>query len=70
MRWGSSIVIHRLKRVVRQLGYVQTIPQHRATPSLSKENIDDRWLQLLLEYLAPVTHICSAPRQCAANYME
>ncbi|KAL5187232.1 hypothetical protein HKD37_05G012947 [Glycine soja] len=37
IKWGSSIVIHRLERVI--------IPPHPAAPSLSIEEIDDIWLQ-------------------------
>ena len=69
IRWGSSIVRHQPERIVRQFGYVQTIPPLPVAPSLSIEEIDDRWLQFL-EYLAPVGQICSAPGQCAADYME
>ena len=54
---------------MRQFGYVQTIPPHIVAPSLSIEEIDDRWLQFS-EYLAPVGQICSAPGQCSPDYME
>ncbi|KAL5127758.1 Protein MAIN-LIKE 1 [Glycine soja] len=41
--------------------YVTTIPPHSAALSLSKEEIDDRWMQFS-EYLAPVGQICVASR--------
>ncbi|KAH1228288.1 Protein MAINTENANCE OF MERISTEMS [Glycine max] len=69
MCWGPSIIIHRPERVMRQFEYVQTIPPHPATPCLSVEEIDDRWIQFF-EYLALVGQACVAPRQCATDYME
>ena len=56
IKWGSCIVIDQPERVVRQFGYVQTIPPHLATPSVSIEEIDNRWMQFS-EYLALVDHI-------------
>ncbi|XP_028184567.1 uncharacterized protein LOC114371289 [Glycine soja] len=44
IRWGPSIIIHRPERVVRQFGYVQTIPPHPVASSLCIEDIDDRWI--------------------------
>ena len=63
IRWGSSTVIYRSERVVRQFGYVKTIPPHPGALSLYIEDIDDRWIQFS-EYLAPVGQICVVPRQC------
>ena len=60
IRWGPSIVIHRPKMVVRQFGYVQTIPPHPTAPSLCIEYIDDGWIQFS-EYIAPMVQICVAP---------
>ena len=54
---------------MQQFGYVQTIPPHPTAPSLFIEDIDDR-LILFFEYLAPIGHICVAPRKCAANYIK
>ena len=69
IKWGPSIVIHRLERIVRQLGYVQTIPPHFVVPSLCIEDIDDRWIQFS-KYIAPVGQICVASGQCSTDYME
>ncbi|KAH1189974.1 hypothetical protein GmHk_20G057637 [Glycine max] len=55
IRWGSSIVRHQPKK----FGYVQSIPLLPTAPSLSTEEIDDRWLQFS-QYLAP----------CALGYIE
>ena len=59
IRWGPFIVIHRPERVVRQFGYLHNIPPHPAAPSLSIEEINDRWIQFS-EYLTPVGQICVA----------
>ena len=69
IHWGPSIVVHRSERVVRQFGYVQTIPPHPTAPCLYVEQIDDRWIQFS-EQLAPVGQICVALGQCATDYME
>ncbi|XP_028199521.1 uncharacterized protein LOC114384011 [Glycine soja] len=37
IHWGPSIVVHRSERVVRQFGYVQTIPPHPTAPCLYVE---------------------------------
>ena len=42
LRWGPLTVIHRLERVVRQFGYIQTIPPHPTVPSVFVEEVDDR----------------------------
>ena len=41
IRKGPFIVIHQPERVVREFGYVQTIPPHHAASSLSIKDIDD-----------------------------
>ncbi|KAH1214799.1 Protein MAIN-LIKE 1 [Glycine max] len=69
IQWGPVVVIHRPERVVRQFGYVQTIPPHSPGSRLSFEDIDDRWMHFS-EYLAPVGQICVVSGQCAPNYMH
>ncbi|KAH1221748.1 Protein MAIN-LIKE 1 [Glycine max] len=44
LRWGPLTVIHRPESVVRQFGYIQTILPHPATPLISVEEMDDRWM--------------------------
>ncbi|KAL5185257.1 Protein MAINTENANCE OF MERISTEMS [Glycine soja] len=44
LRWGPLTVIHRSKRVLRQFAYIQTIPPHPTAPSVSIEEMDDRWI--------------------------
>ena len=55
--------------MVREFGYVQTIPPHSLGSRLSFEDIDDRWMHFF-EYLAPVGQICVVPGQCAPDYMH
>ncbi|XP_028218622.1 uncharacterized protein LOC114400386 [Glycine soja] len=62
LRWGHVVVYVRLKRVVRQLGYIQTIPPPPVTGSLSYEDIDDRWMHLR-DHLAPASEICVVHNQ-------
>jgi len=68
-KWGPSIVTHQPKRVVRQFGYVQTIPPHPIAHFLCIEDIDDRWIQFS-EYIAPMGQICVAPEQCLSYYKK
>ena len=42
IRWGPPIVKYRPKRVVRQFGYMQTIPPHPGAPSLCIQDINAR----------------------------
>ncbi|KAL5193636.1 Protein MAIN-LIKE 2 [Glycine soja] len=69
LRWGPLTVIHRPEKVVRQFGYIQTIPPHLATPSVSFEEMDDRWMQFS-DYIAPVGKICVVSGQCSPYYMD
>ncbi|KAL5162423.1 Protein MAIN-LIKE 2 [Glycine soja] len=69
MRWGLLTVIHRPERVVRQFGYIQTIPPHPAASSLSVEEINDRWMQFG-EYIAPVGQLCAVSDHCSPDYMD
>ncbi|KAL5187652.1 hypothetical protein HKD37_05G013290 [Glycine soja] len=57
LRWGPLTVIHRPERVVRQFRYIQTIPPHPVAPSISFEEMNDRWMQFS-NYIAPVGQIC------------
>ena len=69
IRWCSSIVIHRPKRVVRRLVMCRPFLHTPIAPSSSIEEIDNRWIHIS-EYLAPVSQICVAPGQCAADYIK
>ena len=67
--WGPLMVIHWLKRVVWQFGYIQTIFPHLTASSLSAKEIDDRWMQFS-EYIAPVGQLCVVPDHFLADYMD
>ncbi|XP_028215015.1 uncharacterized protein LOC114397092 [Glycine soja] len=62
LRWGPIVVFVRPERVVRQFGYIQTIPPPPVSASLSYEEIDDRWMHFL-DHVAPATEICVVPGQ-------
>ncbi|XP_014633420.1 uncharacterized protein LOC114409354 [Glycine soja] len=67
LRWGPIVVTHRPERVVRQFGYVQTIPPLPTGASLSFEDIDNRWMHYS-DHLAAGGQICLVPGQCAPDY--
>ena len=69
LRWGSQMVIHRLERVVRQFGYIQTISPDPTAPSVSVEEMDDRWIQFS-DYIAHVGKIYVVSGQCLSGYMD
>ena len=60
IRWGPIVVRHRPERVVRQFGYVQTIPPQIVGSMLSFEDIDDGWMHFS-NYLAAVGQVCVVP---------
>ena len=66
--WGHVVVYVKPKRVVRQFGYIQTIPPPPVTGSLSYEDIDDRWMHFG-DHLAPAGEICVVPDQVSADYI-
>ncbi|KAH1264639.1 Protein MAIN-LIKE 1 [Glycine max] len=45
LRWGPMIVTVRPERVVRQFGYIQSIPPPPVSARLSHDQIDDRWME-------------------------
>ena len=69
LRWGPLTVIHRPERVVRQFRNIQTIPPHPLAPSISFEEMNDRWMQFS-NYIAPVGQICVVPGQYLSDYMD
>jgi len=63
------MVTHPPERVVRQFGYVQTIPPQPTSVRLSFEDIDNRWMHYS-EHLVAAGQICLVPEQCASDYMD
>ncbi|KAL5148412.1 Protein MAIN-LIKE 1 [Glycine soja] len=57
LRWGHAVVYVRPERVLRQFGYMQTIPPPPVTASLSYGEIDEQWMHFG-DHLAPAGKIC------------
>ncbi|XP_028189268.1 uncharacterized protein LOC114375631 [Glycine soja] len=51
----AFVVMHQPERVVRQFGYVQTIPPYSSGSRLCIEDIDNRWMHFS-KYPAPPEH--------------
>ncbi|KAH1257223.1 Protein MAIN-LIKE 1 [Glycine max] len=69
LRWGLMVVTARPERVVRQFGYIQSIPSPPVSARLSHDQIDDRWMQFA-NHLLPAGQVCLVPGQGSADYME
>ncbi|KAL5142163.1 Protein MAIN-LIKE 1 [Glycine soja] len=69
LRWGHMVVTVRSERVVRQFGYIQSIPPPPVSARLSHDQIDDRWMQLA-DHLLLAGQLCLVPGQVSADYME
>ena len=72
IRWGPIFHKHMPERVLRQYGYVQTIPapprDYRASP-VTPQQMDERWMHFL-SYLAQTGDVARYASQCAAGYIE
>jgi len=55
--------------VLRQFGYIQTVPPPPVRDLLIGHDIDDRWLHFL-DHLVPTREICVVPGQVAPDYMD
>ncbi|KAH1198540.1 Protein MAIN-LIKE 1 [Glycine max] len=62
LRWGPMVVTARPERVLRQFGYIQSIPPPLVSASLSYDDIDDRWKHFADHVLA-VGELCVVPGQ-------
>ncbi|KAH1209323.1 hypothetical protein GmHk_15G043887 [Glycine max] len=60
LRWGPIAVRNRPERIMRQFGYVQSIPIEAVNSWVSFEEIDDRWVHYSY-HLAPAGEICLMP---------
>ncbi|KAL5124670.1 Protein MAIN-LIKE 1 [Glycine soja] len=69
LRWGPMVVTARPERVVRQFGYIQSIPPPPVSARLSHDDIDDRWMHFA-EHVLPAVELCLVPGQVSADYME
>ncbi|XP_028199437.1 serine/threonine-protein phosphatase 7 long form homolog [Glycine soja] len=55
--WGQIVVYVRPEWVLRQFGYIQTVPLPPVRDSLTGPDIDDRWLHFS-DHLVPAGEIC------------
>ncbi|KAH1197611.1 Protein MAIN-LIKE 1 [Glycine max] len=69
LRWGPMIVTVRPERVVRQFGYIQSIPPSPVSSRFSHDQIDDRWMEFA-DHLLPAGQLCLVPGQVSADDME
>eukprot|EP00256_Glycine_max_P060674 XP_014629581.1 uncharacterized protein LOC102669294 [Glycine max] len=69
LRWGQIVVYIRPEQVLRQFGYLQTVPLPPVCDSLTGDDIDDRWLHFS-DHLVPSGELCVVPGQVAPDYME
>ena len=72
IRWGHVFHKHLPERVLRQYGYVQTIPapprDYRAPP-VTPQQMDERWMHFSA-HLAQTGHVARYASECAAGYIE
>ncbi|XP_028236946.1 uncharacterized protein LOC114416271 [Glycine soja] len=61
LRWGPMVVTVRSERVLRQFGYIQSIPPSLVSASLSYDDIDDRWMHFV-DHVVAVGELCVVPR--------
>ncbi|XP_028220302.1 uncharacterized protein LOC114401927 [Glycine soja] len=69
LRWGQIVVYVRPEWVLRQFGYIQTVPPPPIRDSLTGLDIDGRWLHFS-DHLVPAGEICVVPGQVALDYMD
>ncbi|XP_040870861.1 protein MAIN-LIKE 1-like [Glycine max] len=69
LRWGPMVVTARPERVVRQFGYIQSIPSPSVSARLSHNDIDDRWMHFV-EHVLPAGQLVLVPGQVSTDYME
>ncbi|XP_028215194.1 protein MAINTENANCE OF MERISTEMS-like [Glycine soja] len=69
LRWGPMVIIVRPERVLRQFGYIQSIPLPPVSASLSYDDIDDRWMHFS-DHVVAMGELCVVPGQVSADYMK
>ena len=60
LRWGPMVVIGRPERVLRQFGYIQSIPPPPVSALLSYDDIDDMWMHFS-DHVVAVGDLCVVP---------
>ncbi|KAL5138129.1 Protein MAIN-LIKE 1 [Glycine soja] len=69
LRWGPMVLTVRPERVLRQFGYIQSIPPPPDSASLSYDDIDDRWMHFS-DHVVVVSDLCVVLGQVSKDYME
>ncbi|XP_040868404.1 protein MAINTENANCE OF MERISTEMS isoform X1 [Glycine max] len=67
--WGPVAVYYRPERVVRQVGYTQTIPAPPVDSWVSYDDIHDRWIHYS-DHMVPAGEVCTVSGQCVSDYMD
>ena len=60
LRWGPMVVIVQSERVLRQFGYIQSIPPPPVSALLSYDDIDDRWMHSS-DHVVAMGELCVVP---------
>ncbi|KAH1254510.1 Protein MAIN-LIKE 2 [Glycine max] len=68
VRWGQIIVYIRPERVVRQFGYIQTVPPPPVRDSLTGTDIDDRWVHFS-DHVVPIGELSVVPGQISHPFV-
>ncbi|XP_028248178.1 protein MAIN-LIKE 1-like [Glycine soja] len=69
LRWGPVAVYYRSERVVRQFGYMQTIPAPPVDSWISYDDIHDRWMHYE-DHIVPAGEVCVVPGACSRDYID
>ncbi|XP_028222363.1 serine/threonine-protein phosphatase 7 long form homolog [Glycine soja] len=69
LRWGPVAVYYRPERVVRQIGYTQTIPAPPVDSWVSYDDIHDRWMHYE-DHIVLAGEVCVVPGACSSDYID